>query len=255
MVLSGLTSCLIEGWRWSREAIDQLVFEPRCLHCEMPIAHGLLCPACEDLILRASDRPCPRCAMPVGPWASADHLGCSECRGRPLGFDRALALGPYHGPLRRICLQMKQERGEPIARKMAQLLLAKHREELHALGIETVLPVPLHWFRRIRRGYNQAETLAREIARGLKVVHLHGLRRVRDTRPLARLGHKARAEELKGAFALRPGALTQLRGRSVLLVDDILTTGATCGESARLLKKAGARQVIVAVVGRAEGLT
>ena len=116
-----------------------------------------------------------------------------------------------------------------------------------------VVPVPLHWRRRFARGYNQAEALARGVARSLALPNsARPLRRVSATPTLARAGRSERAELMKGAFRARPRG--GLKGRTVLLVDDILTTGATCGAAARALKRAGASRVVVlVVVARAGG--
>ena len=114
-----------------------------------------------------------------------------------------------------------------------------------------VVPVPLHWKRRWRRGYNQAEALAQGVARQLGLRQAEGLRRVKNSVVLAGLGRVERAKELRKAFQVRGSV--DLSGRTVFLVDDILTTGATCGEAARALKKAGAERVVAVVIGRADG--
>jgi ComF family protein len=111
-----------------------------------------------------------------------------------------------------------------------------------------VVPVPLHWWRHWRRGFNQAEALARALARRLDLPIRRPLRRIKPTEKLAELSPTERARALRGAFRARksPG----LVGRTVLLVDDVLTTGATCGAAARALKQAGAARVVVAVIAR-----
>ncbi len=99
--------------------------------------------------------------MPVGPYADRSG-GCSECRGRPLGFDAAIALGPYQGPIRHLCLGLKHERNAWLARWLGELAAEAFSDSLRA-EVEAgawVVPVPLHWRSRLRRGYNQAEALA-----------------------------------------------------------------------------------------------
>jgi ComF family protein len=195
--------------------------------------------------------------MPVGPHADLVK-GCSECRGVALGFDRAIALGPYQGPIRHLCLRLKQERNAWMARWVAGLVAEGRAEALRAYCSEArdgsrplVVPVPLHWVRRLRRGYNQAEELALGLGDSLSLRVRSPLRRVVATPPLARAGRSERARIMKQAF--RVDRRRVLEGRTVLLVDDILTTGATCGAAARALKKAGAARVVVVVVARAEG--
>ena len=190
--------------------------------------------------------------MPAGPFADLDG-GCSECRGRPLGFDRAIALGPYQGPIRQLCLSLKRERNAWMARWVAEVLAEGQSGPLseEARGLPLVVPIPLHWRRRLTRGYNQAEALAVGLGRALGLEVRPGLRRVVATPKLALSGRTERAKLMRDAF--RPRGLRGLRGRPVLLVDDILTTGATSGAAARALKRAGASRVVVVVVARAEG--
>jgi ComF family protein len=191
--------------------------------------------------------------MPLGPWADQSG-GCSECRGRSLGFESAIALGPYKGALRDLCLSLKQERNAWLAPWLADVLVEARAEAFGSLPADAwVVPIPLHWRRRWQRGYNQADALARGLARRLSLRTLPALRRVRATPPLARAGRSERASLMRDAFQTRHRASAALEGRTVLLVDDILTTGATCGAAARALKRAGARRVIAVVVGRAEG--
>jgi ComF family protein len=235
-------------------AVDDLVFPWTCLLCgsEGPGLRGPFCPTCRAGLMAKADPvanpTCPRCALPVGPFADL-HGGCAKCRGRSLGFDAALALGTYEGALRDLCLRLKHERNAWLAPWMSDVLVEARRAELAGLpGDAWVVPVPLHWWRRLRRGYNQADALAGGLARRLGLRVRRPLRRVRSTDPLAGKGVTERMKAMRGVFHARrdPG----LRGRTVLLVDDILTTGATCGEAARALKRAGARRVVVAVLAR-----
>jgi ComF family protein len=172
-----------------------------------------------------------------------------------MGFDRAIALGPYEGPIRHLCLSLKYERNAWIARWLAELVVKgcseALRSEVKTEGGSWVVPIPLHWRRRLSRGYNQAEALALGIARGLSLEVRRPLRRVVSTPRLARIGRTDRSKIMKRAFRSRPDE--SLRGRTIFLVDDIMTSGATCGAAARALKQAGASRVVVVVVARAEG--
>jgi len=120
---------------------------------------------------------------------------------------------------------------------------------LRCEGVAVVVPVPLHWRRRWARGYNQAAALAREMAEELGAEFAPNLlRRVRHTPQQVQPTASARRENMKGAFRARSGA--RLAGRTVLLVDDVMTTGSTAGEAARMLRAVGAAKVIVAVLAR-----
>ena len=161
--------------------------------------------------------------------------------------------GAYEGPVRRVCLMLKRDRNAWLARWVAEVVAEGQVDRLKAEAGPgaCVVPVPLHWRRRLSRGYNQAEALAVGLGRALGLEVRSPLRRVVDTPRLALAGRSERARIIRGAFRTRRRA--DLRGRTVLLVDDILTTGATSGAAARALKKAGAARVVAVVVARAEG--
>jgi ComF family protein len=233
-------------------ALDDLVFPWACLVCgaEARGWKGPFCPDCRAGLLADAGRTprCPRCALPVGPHADL-RGGCSQCRGHSFGFNRALALGPYEGAVRGLCLRLKHERDAWLAPWLSSLLAEARSEGLRELPPDAwIVPVPLHWRRRLLRGYNQAEALAHGLADGLRLEVHRPLRRIHSTDRLAGLGASERIREMRGAFAARPDPA--LRGRAVLLVDDILTTGATSSAAARALRQAGARRVILAVVAR-----
>jgi ComF family protein len=120
---------------------------------------------------------------------------------------------------------------------------------LREFAIGLVVPVPLHWRRRFSRGHNQSAAVARELARGLGVEFApRALRRIRQTPQQIQPSAAARRENVRGAFRVNPGA--RLVGRTVLLVDDVMTTGSTASEAARTLRSAGAGNVVAAVLAR-----
>ncbi len=249
----------VAGWLSSlSEALNALVFPWSCALCEMEGVSGPLCKTCrEDLLARsaaAKESVCPRCALKVGPFADL-RGGCAVCRDRALGFDAALALGTYDGELRELCLRLKHERNAWLAPCLSELLVEARRDAFRELCLDDalVVPVPLHWWRYWRRGYNQAEALAEGIAKQLKLPIRRSLKRVVGTRRLAGLSRSARGEVIRDVFRAR--AHSRMMGRTVLLVDDVLTTGATCSAAARALKKAGAARVVVTVLARTEQTT
>lgn len=244
--------------RWG-ESLDRLLFPRACAVCGRVGIAGAICDECRGPLLAAAGRACPRCAMPLAP-AESVQAGCVACRRRSLGFDAALALGPYEGTLRTLCLRLKRVQSAWLAPPLMDLVLQARGDQVRAWLAERpapagvlVVPVPLHWSRRWRRRYDQAEALARVVARRLGVRQARALRRVRPTAPLAGRGRVERARALRRAFRVKAGWSRVVAGRDVVLVDDILTTGATCGAAARVLKRAGARRVLALVVGRALG--
>jgi ComF family protein len=241
-----------------REAVDALVFPWRCPICDAEVgaAPAPWCGDCRQELREAAAgiHACPRCALPMGPWARRDG-GCARCRGKRLGFDEAIALGPYQGPIRQLCLQLKHERNAWLARWLVDLWIEARAGVIRLPEDAWVVPIPLHWKREWERGYNQADELARRLSKRLALRRVGALRRMVDTKSLAQLGRAERARVMRDAFRVRPGPSRALAGRTVVLVDDILTTGATGGAAARTLKEAGAARVVVAVIGRAEGKT
>ncbi len=232
--------------------MDALVFPWSCVLCGVEGQSGAFCPSCHEELMekaaKASASVCPRCALPAGPYADLKK-GCAACRGRALGFDAATALGPYEGSLRELCLRLKHERNAWLAPRLSGLLLEARGEAVGRLPEDAwIVPVPLHWWRHWRRGYNQAEALARGLANRLERPVRRALRRIVATDKLAELSRTERSRAMREAFRARRNA--GLEGRTILLVDDVLTTGATCGAAARALKRAGARRVVVAVIAR-----
>jgi ComF family protein len=230
-----------------------LVYPNLCYFCGTSLAPtaGPFCPKCDtDLFTDASD-VCPRCAGTVGPFSVIEGR-CAGCRGEAFPFENVLRLGPYDGVLRDAVLRMKHHHGEGLAEMLGERWVERDRARFQAAGANLVLAVPLHWRRRWQRGYNQSEALARGLAGRLGLpCHPRWLRRVRYTPPQTSQTPSLRRENVRGAFGVRRGA--RLAGLSVLLVDDVLTTGATCAEASRVLRAAGAARVVVAALTRAQG--
>jgi ComF family protein len=245
-------SSLASAGRLLLQGVGQLLYPNACRLCHEPLPPdgGYFCPPCKDSLLADPQPACPRCAVTVGPFVNLQG-GCTRCHGTSLAFDRAVRLGPYEGPLRDAVLRLKHHTGEGLAEALGRLWAERAGEALRALAADVVLPVPLHWFHRLRRGYNQSEALARELAAGLGLpCRPRWLRRARLTR---KQHHFRSGEERRGnvhdAFRARAG--DALRGKHVLLVDDVMTTGSTAHEAARPLRAAGAAQITVAVLARA----
>jgi ComF family protein len=186
--------------------------------------------------------------MTVGPHTDVSK-GCSVCRGESLGFESAIRLGAYDGKLREAVLRIKASNGEGLAEMLGRLFLDKYSTKLKAAGIDVVAPIPLHWRRRWMRGYNQAAAIGSEMAMGLGVKFAPGLiKRIRHTPQQIQPSAAARKENVRGAFEVHRRA--SFGTGTVLLVDDVLTTGSTAGEAARILRAAGARCVMLAVLAR-----
>ncbi len=172
---------------------------------------------------------------------------CALCRLGVSGFDAAYSFGFYEGPLRRLVHLLKYERIPTLASPLGKLALRALPRDQRFDGI---VAMPMHWRRRWTRGFNQAELLAREVARktGLPVQDL--LRRRKHTQLQAGLTNAARRKNVVGAFEVRNRA--QVEGLRILLIDDVLTTGATAAAAAATLKRAGASRVVALTLARAD---
>jgi ComF family protein len=178
--------------------------------------------------------------------APLDEAGqCALCRLGLNGFDQVYSFGAYEGVLRKLIHVFKFEGVRTLQRPLgAMLAQALPRES----GFDAIVPMPLHWRRRWQRGFNQAELLAREIARKWNVPVSALVRRRRATAPQAGLTSAQRRKNMQGAFEAKRGM--SVKGMRILLIDDVLTTGATASACARTLKRAGAAQVTFLALAR-----
>ena len=203
---------------------------------------------CRDCIAQFAlpSRRCRRCALTVPEGAEV----CGSCLTDPPPFDGSVAALDYSHPWDGLITHFKFHAALDLAPALAARLLAAVRHS-GAPHPSLLLPIPLSAQRLRERGYNQAWELARRIAGALHCqADAHLLLRVKDSPHQLALPREQRAANVRGAFAVEPMRLGELRGRSVALVDDVMTTGATAAEAARALQQAGAASVQVWVVGR-----
>lgn len=231
--------------------VAELLFPPACATCGAGLAEGQsarICENCLDQFAEFQPPFCSGCGASV-PVPLAVGITCGHCDGRRPRYQSAVALGPYEGLLRERLLKAKKPHGEIVAMALAHRLLELRADEFRQWQPDVVCAVPMHWRRRLKRLANSPSTMAGVLARGLRVPLAASLvRRRRNTRPQFTLPPSSRAANMRGAFRLTPGY--RLQAAHVLLVDDILTTGATCNEVARTLLAAGAERVSVAVIAR-----
>lgn len=228
------------------QGLVQLVYPPTCWTCRKSIdEHPLsFCPACMKALTADDHATCPRCSSTVGPYVDLQG-GCAHCRDDNFAFDAAIRMGPYDGLLRETILHMKQD--EALTEAVARLWAYHSSEKLKRLAADFVIPIPLHWRRYWRRGYNQSDVLARSMAKALGIpCKSRWLRRWRATEIQTSQTLAGRRENVHGAFSAR--GLACIEGRTILLVDDILTTGATASEAARALRPFKPAKIVVAVL-------
>lgn len=226
--------------RW-RERLSHLLLPPRCLICGEAAAGPDLCAGC---IAGLPDNTacCQQCALPLATAAPA----CGECLASPPPFTQAATAWRYEAAIAQLLPRLKFHddlaSGQALARLAAQRLASWPGWQ----GVDRILPMPLHVRRLARRGYNQALELARPLARTMGVpLDVQCLSRIRATAPQTDLDAPARRRNLRGAFAA-----SMLAGETVVIVDDVITTGATMREAARTLRRAGAGDVRVLAIAR-----
>jgi ComF family protein len=226
---------------WLSRTLHLLLPAP-CLGCGDPLPARVpplgLCAACRGALAPPLGPACALCSVPLAAVAVPAGFRCGRCRTRPPAFDRLLAAWRYAPPLDAVIRALKFGRRDDLGAGLAAGLAERLGRDLEA---DLAVPVPLHWRRRLGRGYNQAERIARPLAQRLDLPFAAALARRRATPPQTGLGGAQRRRNPRGAFALARGA--EVRGRRVLLVDDVATTGATLDAAAACLRAAGAARV------------
>ena len=232
-------------------ALMVLAMPSPCLGCERPVREWRprlgLCVHCRGRI-----RPTGVCCHQCGQLLSASDLPtgfcCDGCRRSPPSWDRLLAPYRYEPPLDAVVRHLKFGGLAYLGGHAAEAIHQHHARALDE--VEVVVPLPLHWRRRLARGFNQAREISRPLARRIERPHATALYRKRPTTAQARLSRADRLNNPAGAF--RPRHRHRLAGRHVLLVDDVVTTGATLEAAATALKGAGVSRVTVAVLARTQ---
>jgi ComF family protein len=227
--------------------VIDLVFPPRCPLCGEGLSAQVgLCVACWNTLAIPGHPACALCQRPFDDGIS-DGLTCAPCLQLPPKHDGIAAGTLYNESSRRLVLAFKHGGRIALAPMMGRLIAAK----LEADSGWIVVPVPLHRWRLWKRGYNQAALLAREIAKlSGAALEVDLLQRRKPTPSLGGLGRKARVRALSGSIAINPRRHERLSGAKIVLVDDVLTSGATSDACVAALKRAGADKVVVACFAR-----
>jgi ComF family protein len=229
--------------KWAQErarAWGNALLPPVCLLCGASGGHQPLCPACQNDLPALSAPCCPIC-LEATPYGER----CGACLVHPPHFDRVFALYHYVFPVDRLIHELKYSAQFALARRWRQELATRLVTQPHRA--DRILPLPLHDERLAERGYNQAQEIARALSRATGIaLDTQSLSKCRATRPQSESSLKERRRNLKNAFACQ----TDLSGQRLLLVDDVLTTGTTLNEAARVLKLHGAEEVTALVVAR-----
>ena len=229
-----------------------LVLPDDCRLCEQRLTNLSRIPVCESCL--ALPQPlqaeffCRACRTPfVDDYPLDEHDLCTVCREGLVNFDSAYSFGSYEGPLQKLIHLFKYAKVESLASPLSRFM---SRALPLDQNFDAIVAMPMHWRKQWERGFNQAELLARPVARRYGLKLSTNLRRVRYTASQAGLSESARRDNLKGSFKVRKPE--QLAGKRVLLIDDVFTTGATLRASAAVLKAAGVRHVSALTLARVD---
>ena len=268
------------------DALLSIVYPAFCPICGSPLSQpskSPVCHLCWENINLIPPPYCSICGLPLeleSKVATSIELSCQDCQKGKRAFSMARALGIYEYELRDIILLLKFQGKRRLAKELAYMSYLRLKGDRLIERVDVILPVPLYWRRKRERGFNQSELLASYLSRSLGIKILKGyLRRIRNTPPQSQVDPKERAKNVRGAFRVRGPwwriikdwfqagirrlkarepkkrkkyhSSNSLKGKVVLLIDDIFTTGATVSECARTLKKAGAKEVRVFTIARA----
>ncbi len=227
----------MDRYAWGK-ALASVFFPQRdCLACNDLAINEPLCPSCS--IKMPELRKCPACATFIA-LTETEHYLCPACRHQAPAFVSAYAALPYQDRIRDILIAFKYHQQTGYRRQLADLLLTVYDRYYPNTHFDAILPVPLHANRLAERGYNQAELLSYIVAKERNLSHQPQLlQRIKETAPLYELKRSQRIAELKGSFIAMPEA----KGKNILLLDDIFTTGATAEICSQMLLKNQANSV------------
>ena len=236
--------------RMPPHSLINLLYPPACLLCRAPLASGAagLCQACERAMTPCGPPVCQRCGLPRAGAYDA-RLVCPSCERRQPAFDKARAPFVYTSPVRAAVHAFKYDGHRRLGRWLAHRMAQTAAHEVADEPIDRVVPVPMHWAKRRLTGLNPAEWLASAVAAQLGLsCDVRTLRRVKWTPTQTRLTRTLRLRNVREAFA---ASGSSLKDCTILLVDDVLTSGATAQACAQALRAHGAARVLVLTAARA----
>lgn len=236
-----------------------VVFPASCCICQQLLANGDsvagdpvadFCSSCRGQLSDPQADRCPKCGA-EGPLLPSGTQ-CALCQQPELSFAEAIAIGNYRGLLKQEILRMKRERNETLALQFGRLL-GNALKNTDFINASLVTPIPTHWWRRLKNGFQAADLISDGIHQVTGIPK--NTRILKCTRPTAKQGQLSRPQRFanrKGALQFRGG---NIEGSSILLVDDVMTSGATAEQATQVLLEAGAERVYVAVVARGVGVS
>lgn len=223
---------------------EQLLFPGYCLLCGEPSQRPQdICRACEQE-LPALGNHCPRCALPLNQTGTTE---CAECLKKAPYFQRVISGWRYQGSAAQLISRFKYQRQHSYGRVLGELFSKQLQQAYHGQALpDLIVATPMHWLRRLRRGFNHSEQLAGQLSRQLHIPVFRHIRRIRHSKTQQSLNAAQRRRNLKAVFRIgRP-----LHGQRIAIVDDVMTTGATANELSHALLMAGAIEIHIWCLAR-----
>ncbi len=226
-----------------KSALD-FVLPQNCLICDKEIEEGILCNNCLDYIPVVKPPLCQLCGRPIKKGRT-----CRFCKkGMHINHGRAWAL--FIPPVDKVIHHFKYQKKTKLSVLLGRAMGTIIKSDYFLKDADTIVPVPLSWWKYLRRGYNQAALLSEIISQECNIKSADRLERIKNTKTQTKLDEEARRKNVLNAFNVKPDGI---RDKTVLLIDDVITTGATMNECARVLKEAGAKDVYSCVAAITPG--
>jgi ComF family protein len=211
-----------------------------------------LCKDCTKQIPCIHAACCPRCGATLGPYITATpQEGCSACRGKSFYFDTLTFITYYNGVIKTLIHKFKYAKHKFLHHTLVNIVTTDDKLSEVVPHIDIIVPIPLHWLKKMHRGFNQSELLSAGIHKYTgKPLYTNNLRRIKNTVSQTQLSKTQRKANIQNAFFVNNPRM--FKGKNILLVDDVLTTGVTASECSKKLKNAGAASVHVFILAKAE---
>lgn len=233
-----------DGFHLIKTSLSDLFFPPTCAFCDAAIVESdaFLCDACSDSLDRVSEPICVQCGLPVPGLAVQGSDRCGRCLATPPPYERARYAVYYQGALRDALLRFKFAGALHVAAALSQILTEAFRRHFQPGDFDLIVPLPIHRTRLIHRGFNQVVVLAQKLSQETGIpLDRTTFKKIKDTPPQVGLTRSARVKNLRSSFGIP--RTDRIRGRKVLLVDDVATTGSTIAEAAKTIVRGGAERV------------
>lgn len=240
---------IITAAKRAGNALLDMFFPRRCVYCgavNSPGRYDFVCADCERDIYIIKGGRCLRCSEIIGTNEAPNSAFCPKCAKNPPAFNWSMACCVFSGPARELALGLKYRNSPHLAADVAKIMA-----ETPGLGEflkdSVLIPVPLHFARKMKRGYNQSEIIADAAKRAFPRAGMtisNALRRIKRTGTQTHLTREERSENIRGAFEAQKGKTSKIpKGAHIVIVDDVMTSGATMSECAKILKEEGFKNV------------